>query len=176
MKDYINTNRIRDIRDEASRAAHDIFPDRVSVAISKDVINNISQDSINVIKEHVQMLEKRWHENIELSIICDIALLYLDRTGDMSMNVKVWIQGTDLKYRYMLLDRLKEDCEYYLNGHKSSDSLWGITEKDHIQAMIDIWDSLPANGKPQWLTMQQIEDFAKQMNVDMKGKVNDNEK
>ena len=50
MKNYINTNRIRDIRDEASRAAHDIYPDRVSVAISKDVINDISQDSINVIK------------------------------------------------------------------------------------------------------------------------------
>lgn len=31
---------------------------------------------------------------------------------------KIWISQRDKKYRYMLLDRMRQDCEYYLNDHK----------------------------------------------------------
>lgn len=42
----------------------------------------------------------------------------------------------DPKFRYMLLDRLRSDCEYFLgNGHKNEKDLWGLNVPDHISAM-----------------------------------------
>ena len=45
---------------------------------------------------------------------------------------KIWISQRDKKYRYMLLDRMRSDCEYYLNGHKCVNHLWGKTEEEQI--------------------------------------------
>ena len=71
-----------------------------------------------------------------------------------------------LKYRYMLLSRMQMDCDYYLgNGHRSSKYLWALDETQHITAMRMLWDAFPADMKPEWLTKEQLEDYAKQMNV-----------
>ena len=48
---------------------------------------------------------------------------------------KIWISQRDKKYRYMLLDRMRQDCEYYLNGHKCVNHLWGKTEEEQIDYM-----------------------------------------
>ena len=65
----------------------------------------------------------------------------------------------------MLLDRLRQDCEYYLRIGGSANCLWAITEEDQIKTMIDIWNYFPEGDKPEWLTMEQIEDFARKMGV-----------
>ena len=38
---------------------------------------------------------------------------------------------------------------------------------EQIQTMIDIWNSFPDGDKPEWLTMEQINEFAQKMGVDI---------
>lgn len=70
----------------------------------------------------------------------------------------------DPKFRYMLLDRLRSDCEYFLgNGHKNEKDLWGLTVPDHISAMRELWHSFPDDEKPEWLTLKQIQKYEQLM-------------
>ena len=69
-------------------------------------------------------------------------------------------------YKYMLLDRMKMDCNYYLgNGNRLKKHLWAGEEKEHIENMKALWNSFPEDGKPEWLTMEQIENYEKQIIV-----------
>lgn len=71
-----------------------------------------------------------------------------------------------LEYRYMLLSRMQMDCDYYLgNGHRHSKYLWALDETQHITAMRMLWDAFPADMKPEWLTKEQLDDYARKMNV-----------
>jgi len=66
------------------------------------------------------------------------------------------------KFQYMMLGRLQTDCDYFLgNGQRSVNNLWGATIEEHIAEMKKIWNSLEA--KPEWLSMEQIEDYERQM-------------
>ena len=70
------------------------------------------------------------------------------------------------KFDYMLLDRLAQDCEYYLgNGNRNAKQLWAGSEQAQIDKMRELWDAMPADGKPEWLTREQIDNYAKQMGV-----------
>ena len=52
----------------------------------------------------------------------------------------------DSVFRYQLLDRLRSDCEYYLNyGNRHPNTLWAGDEK------------------PEWLTMDKILEYSKRM-------------
>lgn len=67
-------------------------------------------------------------------------------------------------YKYMLLDRLRTDCGYYLgNGNRNSNTLWGGSVAAHLDAMRALYESFPEDDRPEWLTMEQIEDYAAQM-------------
>ena len=71
-------------------------------------------------------------------------------------------EDTDFKYR--LLRRLKMDCEYYLgNGNRYSGHLWSNNAKDHIEDMKALYLSLEEELRPEWLTIQDIESFERQM-------------
>lgn len=63
------------------------------------------------------------------------------------------------KFRYLLLDRMKCDCEAHLgvSNRKISD-----IEK-HISEMKDIYNSLPLGEKPEWLSWEDILNFEKEM-------------
>ena len=72
----------------------------------------------------------------------------------------------DLFFRYQLLGRLKSDCEYYLNfGNRSTRRLWAGNEKAQIEKMIALYNSFSEEEKPQWLTMEEILEYSKKMNV-----------
>ncbi len=67
-------------------------------------------------------------------------------------------------YLYMLLERLQEDCKYYLgNGNRNSKYLWSLNESEHINEMKGIYNYLEI--KPDWLTMQEIENFEQRFNL-----------
>lgn len=71
-------------------------------------------------------------------------------------------QSGNQEYNYMMMDRLKQDCEYYLGyGHKNKRHLYYKDEKKHIEEMKKLYKQLPK--KPQWLTYQQILDYEKLM-------------
>jgi len=80
--------------------------------------------------------------------------------------LKGWTSYNESKnpqeFEYMMLGRLQTDCDYFLgNGQRSENVLWAETVEQHIAEMKKIWNSL--ENKPEWLTMEQIEDYESQM-------------
>lgn len=68
------------------------------------------------------------------------------------------------RFNYQLLSRLQSDCNYYLgNGNRNAKQLWAGNEVEQIEKMKELWNNFEADVKPQWLTMEQIEDYASKM-------------
>lgn len=68
---------------------------------------------------------------------------------------------------YRMLGRLKSDCDYYLgNGNRYAGHLYHHNEVLQIKDMIEIWDSIPDDKKPEWLTIDQLEKYS----VELTGK------
>lgn len=73
-------------------------------------------------------------------------------------------ENNDHEFDYMMLGRLQSDVEYFLgNGSGSERVLYYGNVKEHIQAMKDLWNKLPEDGKPEWLSYEEIEDYEKKM-------------
>ena len=63
---------------------------------------------------------------------------------------------------YVLLDRLRADCEYFLGaGGRSEKHLWAGNVHAQIKKMRELYDALPE--KPEWLTTEAIDRYAAQM-------------
>lgn len=70
--------------------------------------------------------------------------------------------NTNLEYNYMLLDRLRSDCEYFLgNGNRNEKHLWAGSVDAQINEMKKIWNSL--KEKPEWITIEDINNYEKKM-------------
>lgn len=70
----------------------------------------------------------------------------------------------DMQYRYFMLGRLKNDCDYFLgNGYGYEGHLWAKTVEGQIKEMRDRWNSFEEDEKPEWLTMEQINEYEKNM-------------
>ena len=66
------------------------------------------------------------------------------------------------KEKYMFLDRMKQDCKYFLgNGNRNTKYLFGNSVKEHIESMKELYNSL--KEKPEWLSMEDIEEFDRKM-------------
>lgn len=75
-----------------------------------------------------------------------------------------WIFESEATFRYQLLDRMRQDCDYYLgNGNRNPKNLCEGDEKKQIQAMKDIWNSFPNGEKPEWLTPADILEYERRM-------------
>lgn len=67
------------------------------------------------------------------------------------------ILNADETFRYQLLSRLKMDCDYYLGyGNRNKKYLWAGNEKEQIETMKELWNTFPEDGKPEWLTWNDI--------------------
>ena len=74
------------------------------------------------------------------------------------------ILNKDEKFRYMLLDRMRTDCEYYLgNGGRNARDLWAGDEQLQIEYMVALYNSFDEDSKPQWLTLDVIYEFKELM-------------
>ena len=63
---------------------------------------------------------------------------------------------------YVLLDRLRADCDYFLGaGGRSEKHLWAGNVHAQIKKMRELHDALPE--KPEWLTAEAIDRYAAQM-------------
>ena len=79
-------------------------------------------------------------------------------------DIKDWIQTRDSKFCYQLLDRMRQDCEYYIrNDFKTGNCLWAGDQKRQIEIMKFIWSSFSDNDKPEWLSWEEILEFEKKM-------------
>lgn len=72
----------------------------------------------------------------------------------------------DDKFRYMLLSRMKSDCDYYLgNGSRHAKHLWAGDEVKQIVYMKALWNSFGENDKPEWLTYEQILEYEEKIGI-----------
>lgn len=70
----------------------------------------------------------------------------------------------DSKFNYMMLSRLKSDCDYYLNnGGRSKNVLWAGDEVEQIKEMKRIYNTFSEDLKPEWLIMEDILHYEKLM-------------
>lgn len=73
------------------------------------------------------------------------------------------------EYTYMLLSRLVMDCKYYLgNGNRFDGHLWAGSVDKQIAKMKELWNTLPEDMKPEWLSMEDIENYEKEMKSEKK--------
>lgn len=72
------------------------------------------------------------------------------------------LEPVDHSADYMLLDRLRSDCEYFLGaGQRNEGQLWAGSVHGQITKMRELYESLP--DKPEWLTEAQIDSYADRM-------------
>jgi hypothetical protein len=70
----------------------------------------------------------------------------------------------DDKFRYQMLSRLQQDCEYYLgNGQRNPKHLWSQNEKEHIEDMKALYNLFDDDKKPEWITWEDILNYEKDM-------------
>ena len=74
----------------------------------------------------------------------------------------------DQQFEYMLLDRLRTDCNYFLK-HPHEKHLWAGSIDGQIEKMKELYDTLKI--KPEWLSMEDINRYEK----DMKAAASDRE-
>ena len=77
--------------------------------------------------------------------------------------LKELLSGEDT-FRCSMLDRLASDCRYYLgNGDRSKEVLWAKDEKEQIKYMKALYNSFNNNNKPNFISMEDILQFEKEM-------------
>lgn len=91
---------------------------------------------------------------------------YLNENEKRTLNELDEVLSGEPRFRYQLLGRLQRDCEHYLGyGQRNDKHLWAGNVRDQIKYMKAIWNSFPEGEKPQWLSVEQIEEYEEKMNV-----------
>lgn len=73
------------------------------------------------------------------------------------------------KFDYMMLDRLRSDCDYFLsNGNGYLGYLYYKDIDKHIEEMKEIYNSFSEDEKPEWISLEDIENYKEKMNEKFK--------
>lgn len=71
------------------------------------------------------------------------------------------------QFEYKLLAGMKADCEFFVGyGRRSAHVLWGKDVSIHITSMKNLWNKLPDDAKPKWLSWDQILEYEAAMGLD----------
>lgn len=75
----------------------------------------------------------------------------------------------DPEFLYQMLSRLESDCKYFLdNGNGYEKHLWASNVDGQISAMKEVYNKL--KEKPEWLSMEQINVYEKEMKAKLEEK------
>lgn len=70
----------------------------------------------------------------------------------------------DIAFNYMMLSRLQLDCKYYLGyGNRNKKHLWADTVEEHIAYMKELYNGFSEDEKPEWITLDDIENYEQEM-------------
>lgn len=68
------------------------------------------------------------------------------------------------EFKYSLLDRMQQDCKYYLTfGKYDPCVLWAKNTVEHVKIMFAIWESFSCEKRPEWLTAKQLHKYKDEM-------------
>ena len=124
--------------------------------------DELHQYLLNTLKEPEDVFEYERPVTSRLGGLGNIEIVGSDK--DMRKKLDDLLRGKEPSYLYMLLSRLHSDCEYYLGaGNRYAKNLWAEDEKTHIAYMKGIWESLPKDGKPEWLPYDKILEYEGKM-------------
>lgn len=83
---------------------------------------------------------------------------------DRHRKVKKEDKNDRKEFNYMLLDRLRDDCEYFLNyGNGYEPNLWAGDIDSQISKMKKLYNSFADDEKPEWITIEDINNYEKKM-------------
>lgn len=78
------------------------------------------------------------------------------------MNADSYIPSP-FEFDYMLLDRCKQDCEYFLKyGFGYEGHLWAGSVSGQIAKMRELYNKV--SPKPEWISEEDINDYGERMN------------
>ena len=84
--------------------------------------------------------------------------------SDLVVTFKTKHEESPYRFNYMMLDRLRSDCDYYLGyGNRNKSRLCGGSVSEHIEKMKELHNSFPEGQGPEWLTYEGILEYEKQM-------------
>lgn len=85
------------------------------------------------------------------------------------INAKIKEKRNIKETDYMMLDRLRTDCEYFLgNGNGFLGSLYYKDIDKQIEEMKKLYESFSEQEKPKWISLKNIEDYKEKMEEKLK--------
>ena len=81
----------------------------------------------------------------------------------MGKHLKIRVLNSEERLRRDLLKKFQDECDYYLNHGKPKNWLYNGSPEEQIAAMKQLWESYPAEDKPEWLTWEQILEYEREM-------------
>lgn len=184
--DAIVDEAIKQNKLEADEADYCDYVSEISEQEYKDAVPHIENELVNVgdkfINQNGAMITileptknnevqfkvtntKTGEEGTDVYITSSIDKILKDNGYIKVEENKLQENDTDLEYKYMLLDRLKQDCEYFLgNGNGNTEhSLWAKNIDEQIGKMKEIYNSFSEEEKPDWITIEDINNYEKRM-------------
>lgn len=77
------------------------------------------------------------------------------------------ILQNDETFRYQLLGRMQTDCNYFLgNGNRLDKFLWAGSVEEQIAYMKALYNSFPDDKKPEWISLEDINNYENEMTND----------
>lgn len=113
------------------------------------------------LRDEVKEMQNRAMSGDYNNLIC-VCDEYVQRCNKIA-NEEMYESYSNDTNDYRLLSRMKSDCDYYLNTSKHPKHLWAGDEQSQINKMKEIWNNL--KEKPEWLSMEDINDYAQRMGV-----------
>lgn len=122
--------------------------------------NQATFDTIEILNDKALRADKWFTQSIKGIRIQDKSANRVLEKAISSYNKESIMENQ--KFNYMLLSRLVQDCEYFLNnGQRSIKCLWADSVENQIEKMKELWNTIVY--KPEWLSMEDIEKYEKQM-------------
>lgn len=143
-----------------------------------DCLNSVGKDKFMVketkagsnlsladLKDEWMTLKRKGWKWYTKNIPGDFLTYYVFEKINKGENMKedLDISNMDNSFKYRLLDRMKSDCEYYINGAKSNKHLFMQNPQAQIKAMKDIYNSFSEKDVPEWISMEDINNYERQM-------------
>ena len=121
--------------------------------------------SLADLKDEWMTLKRKGWKWYTKNIPGDFLTYYVFEKINKSENIKedLDISNMDNSFKYRLLDRMRSDCEYYINGAKSNKHLFMQNPQAQIKAMKDIYNSFSEKDVPEWISMEDINNYERQM-------------